>query len=271
MAHKTRVSGTNYSISGGKCRVSGTNYSISKGRTKVGGTGYDISFAPDYDPVFANNTWETIVSVCQSGNVPDTWEIGDQKDMTINGVSYPVDIIGKNHDIYSGGGYAPITFQLRNCLNTAYEINDVAYSNVEGWENCSLRTTDLPAILDTMPDVVKNAIREVSKKTSIGNDSTTIKTTYDKLFLLSEKEITGTYSNTVNGEGSQYAFYVYNGVGFPDYTGTRCKLINGTSTQWWTRSPATAGNRNYCLVYKDGETAKYYGHYAYGISPAFCF
>lgn len=51
MAHKTRVSGTNYSISGGKCRVSGTNYSIKKGRTRVSGTGYNINFAPDYDAI----------------------------------------------------------------------------------------------------------------------------------------------------------------------------------------------------------------------------
>lgn len=46
MAHKTRINGTNYGISGGKCRVSGTNYSIKKGRTRVSGTGYDINFAP---------------------------------------------------------------------------------------------------------------------------------------------------------------------------------------------------------------------------------
>lgn len=46
MAHGTRINGTSYGITGGKCRVGGTAYSISKGRTLVGGTGYDISFAP---------------------------------------------------------------------------------------------------------------------------------------------------------------------------------------------------------------------------------
>lgn len=44
MAHKTRVNGTNYSISGGKARVNSTNYSISKGKTRVSGTNYAISF-----------------------------------------------------------------------------------------------------------------------------------------------------------------------------------------------------------------------------------
>lgn len=44
MAHGTKIGGTNYGISGGKCRVNGTNYSIKKGRTLVGGTNYSITF-----------------------------------------------------------------------------------------------------------------------------------------------------------------------------------------------------------------------------------
>lgn len=46
MAHKTRVNGTNYGISGGKCLVNGTSYDIKKGRTLINGTGYDITFGP---------------------------------------------------------------------------------------------------------------------------------------------------------------------------------------------------------------------------------
>ena len=44
MAHKTRVSGTNYEITGGKVKVSGTNYEITSGKVKVSGTNYDILF-----------------------------------------------------------------------------------------------------------------------------------------------------------------------------------------------------------------------------------
>ena len=44
MAHGTRINGTAYGITGGKCLVNGTAYSIKKGRTLVSGTGYDISF-----------------------------------------------------------------------------------------------------------------------------------------------------------------------------------------------------------------------------------
>ncbi len=42
--HKTKISGTVYSIKSGKTKVGGTVYGIKKGKTKVGGTVYDINF-----------------------------------------------------------------------------------------------------------------------------------------------------------------------------------------------------------------------------------
>lgn len=123
-AHKTLVNGTVYTVKGGKCMVNGTVYNILKGRTLIGGTGYDITFAPSYDPVFANNTWEQIIEACHNNEVPDTWKVADQKPMTINGVDYQIDIIGKNHDDYSdGSGKAPLTFQLHDCYGEIKNMN----------------------------------------------------------------------------------------------------------------------------------------------------
>lgn len=114
--HKTLVNGTAYEVKGGKCMVNGTAYDIKKGRTLIGGTGYDLTFAPSYNPVFANNTWEQIIAACHNNEVPDTWKAADHKPMTIGGVDYQIDIIGKNHDDYSdGSGKAPLTFQLHDC------------------------------------------------------------------------------------------------------------------------------------------------------------
>ena len=94
MAHKVLIGGTAYDTKGGRCLVNGTGYSIKKGRTLINGTGYDISFV-NYDPVFANNDWATIISACQANAVPATWVVGSSKSMTINGASYQIDIIGK--------------------------------------------------------------------------------------------------------------------------------------------------------------------------------
>lgn len=60
------------------------------------------------DPVFANNSWAGVVTACRRGNVPSAWAVGDSMLMTIGGVDYQVDIIGKSHDDYAdGSGKAP--------------------------------------------------------------------------------------------------------------------------------------------------------------------
>ena len=76
-----------------------------------------------YEAVFADNTWEQIISVCQKGIVPPSWKVGDQKSMTIGGTEYMIDIIGKNHDTYASGGKAPLTFQLHDCYADMKAMN----------------------------------------------------------------------------------------------------------------------------------------------------
>ena len=89
-----------------------------------------------FDSVFANNSWETIIAVCRSGDVPDSWAVGNSKNMTIGGAEYQIDIICKNHDDYAdGSGKAPLTFQLHNSYGTAYAMNSTS-TNGGGWKEC---------------------------------------------------------------------------------------------------------------------------------------
>ena len=116
------------------------------------------------DDNFANSSWEAIIAACQSGNVPDTWAVGDSKMMTIGDTNYQIDIIGKNHDTYTAGGTAPLTFQMHDCYGTGYKMNG-SNTNSGGWTSCAMRSTHLPAILALMPADVQNGIREVNKLT----------------------------------------------------------------------------------------------------------
>ena len=261
-AHKTLVGGTAYTVKSGKCMVGGTVYDIKKGRTLIGGTGYDITFAPSYDPVFANNTWEQIIAACHNNEVPDTWKVADHKPMTINGVDYLIDIIGKNHDDYSdGSGKAPLTFQLHDCYG-GQKMNS-SNTNSGGWTSCAMRQTHLPAILSQMPAEVQNGIREVNKLTSAGNTSNTINTTADKLFLLSEIEIFGSVSYSKSGEGTQYDYYKA-GI-------SKVKNQNGRAVYWWERSPNGRYSSDFCIVDSKGYAYYDYANHASGVSFAFCF
>lgn len=262
-AHKTRVNGTVYTVKSGKCMVGGTVYNILKGRTLIDGTGYDITFKPSYDPVFANNTWEQIIAACHNNEVPDTWKVADHKPMTIGGVDYQIDIIGKKHDDYSdGSGKAPLTFQLHDCYNIAKAMHSTG-SNTMGWEKCSMRVEHLPTILKQMPADVQSGIREVNKISSGGGKRPLLVTTKDSLFLLSEVEVFGSSSNSLSGEGTQYDYYKAG-------HGT-VKNFNGSAYDWWERSPTANGTRYYCNVKSTGSSINSNATVIRGVAFAFCF
>ena len=215
---------------------------------------------PILDAIFSNNSWEKIIAACQSRSVPDSWVIGNSKTMTINGKDYQIDIIGKNHDTYTAGGTAPLTFQTHDSYNT--RGMNARSSNTGGWTNCNMRIGNMPYFLAQMPSEVQAGIREVNKLTSAGSYSSTINTTADKLFLLSEIEIFGSVTNSKNGEGTQYDYYK---------AGNRWKNLNGRANGWWERSPDANYESYFCCVGAGGTTAHDHANYSMGVAFAFCF
>lgn len=262
MSHKTLVNGTAYEVNGGKCLINGTSYDIKKGRTLIGGTGYDITFAQQYDPVFANNTWEQIIDACHNNEVPDTWKVADHKPMTINGASYQVDIIGKNHDTYTAGGIAPLTFGLHDCYGTKYQMNSSG-TNSTGWDGSKMRTETIPAILAKMPVNIQNGIKAVNKLTATSGENGTIKTTSDKLFIFSEMEVHGNRSNSHSGEGKQYDYYKAGN--------SKIKKVGSDASWWWLRSPRLNNRISFCAVYTNGFVYNSNASNSNGVCFGFCF
>lgn len=235
--------------------AAGANYTAPTSKTCA----VTVSFLKDN---FADNDWSAIIAACHSGSVPSTWVVGNSKTMTINGASYQVDIIGKNHDTYASGGKAPLTFQLHDYYGETKNMNS-SNTNSGGWTSCAMRSTHLPAILALMPTEVQNGIREVNKLTSTGSQSATINTTADKLFLLSEVEIFGSTTYSEAGEGTQYDYYKAGN--------SKVKKRNGSAASWWERSRDASYSTRFCLVTSDGN-ANYGGaSYARGVAFGFCF
>lgn len=257
------VSGNTVTVTGkanGSAKITisvaaGTNYTAPASKTCA----VTVSFLKDN---FADNDWASIIAACHSGSVPSTWVVGNSKTMTINGTSYQVDIIGKNHDTYASGGRAPLTFQLHDCYGDTKAMNS-SDTNSGGWKNSAMRTTHLPAILALMPTEVQNGIREVSKKASVGGASSTIETVSDKLFLLSEVEIFGSTSYSAAGEGTQYDYYKAGN--------SKVKNRNGSAAAWWERSPNASDSTRFCLVNSSGDASRNRASGAYGVAFGFCF
>lgn len=224
----------------------------------------EVHTAPvTYKANFADNTWEQIIDACHKNQVPETWVVGNQKAMTINGADYVIDIIGKGHDDYAdGSGKAPLTFQLHDCYADRKMMNGGS-TNSGGWTSCSMRQTDLPAILALMPTEVQNGIREVNKLASAGSKSSTINTTADKLFLLSEIEIFGNITYSASGEGTQYAYYKAGN--------SKVKNYNGSANYWWQRSPRIGNYSSFCAVSNSGLADYISANDVYCVAFAFCF
>lgn len=233
------------------------------GRVIMSGIVPTVKKPKAYKEIFGDNSWATIVEACKNREVPDTWVVGNSKTMLINGTEYQIDIIGKNHDDYAdGSGKAPLTFQLHDCYGELKNMNS-SNTNDGGWTSCAMRQTHLPAILSQMPTEVQNGIREVNKLTSAGNKSTTIKTTADKLFLLSEIEIFGSDDYSVSGEGTQYDYYKAGN--------SKVKNYNGSAYRWWERSPSGSNSTYFCRVDSGGSADYNTASSAYGVAFAFCF
>lgn len=211
---------------------------------------------------FADNDWADIIAACQSGSVPASWVVGNNKNMTINGQQYRIDIIGKNHDTYASGGTAPLTFQMHDCYTETKQMNS-SNTNSGGWQNSAMRTTHLPAILNMMPAEVKAAIRDVQKKSSAGNQSSSIQTTNDKLFLLSEIEIFGSTTYSFAGEGKQYDYYKAGN--------SKVKNLSGSAYYWWERSPYSSNSTSFCFVYSGGYATWNSAGGSIGVAFGFCF
>lgn len=226
---------------------------------------FEIDAIAVFDFVMTTNletaSWALIHAVSEAGNAASVWSVGDKKTVNIGGVNYQAQIIGFNHDTKTAGGKAGITFQLVDCLNSTEQM-ETSNTNANGWEGCKMRKTTLPNILTQLPEDLQTCIVPVNKVSSVGNNSSSLETTSDKLFLLSEIEIFGATTYSFAGEGTQYAWYAAGN--------TKVKKVNGSANYWWGRSPRSGGTTYFCGVYSNGVAYSGDANGSYGVSFGFC-
>ena len=234
------VSGNTVTVTGKASGSATITVSVAEGTNHTAPASKTCAVTANFlNSTFASNTWEQIIAACQSGSVPDTWVAGDNKTMTIDGADYQFDIVGKNHDTYTAGGIAPLTFGLHDCYGTKYPMNS-SNTNSTGWDSSKMRTETIPAILAKMPENIQNGIRAVNKLTATSGSSGTIKTASDKLFTFSEMEVYGSASYSHSGEGKQYDYYKAGN--------SKVKKFGGTASRWWLRSPFAGYSNSFCVV-----------------------
>ena len=226
-------------------------------------------------------SWSEIAAIAAAGRAPCVFNVGDEKQIKLStGEVITVVILGFCHDGYYNeeddeDSYYTITFGMKNCLTTRYQMN-ASSTNAGGWESSKMRTSVMSTLLSQLPSDLQSVIKEVYKKTSAGNKSTTITTTSDKLFLFSEVEINGTTAATYSGEGAQYAYFKRNGgyAATPDgWYPQGIKALSdgdGSAYNWWLRSPYVSYTTSFRYVATVGYVSPAPASNSYGVSFGFC-
>ena len=219
---------------------------------------------PSIGTSFSSMSWSNINNVLKYSDPQSYFNVGDAKSISINGTSYNIKIYDFNHDdLADGSGKAKMTLGLANCLSTYYAMNS-SNTNVGGWGSCALRTTLQDTIFNQLPSELRALIKKVKKKTSAGNQSSTIKTTEDTLFLFSEVELFGSTTYSKSGEGTQYPIFTNNS------SRVKKQGDSGSAYRWWERSPYASNATNFCGVASDGSANYNNASNTIGVCFGFC-
>lgn len=211
---------------------------------------------------FYDCTTTEIQAIAKSGMASQYWAIGDYHKITMtDGEEIEVAIADFNHDVTPGGVTIPVTLVMKNCFKATRVMNN-SNTNVGGWTNSNFRTSTLPSILSNFPDEWQNIMTTAQKKTAQGNNSATIVTSDDKVWLLSTVELTGASSPGYAGEGTLYPIFTDDS--------SRIKRINNVASNYWMRSPASNYNQDFCYVTTAGTLTHGPAGAVMGIPLGFC-
>lgn len=177
------------------------------------------------------------------------WKVGDARTIHIGALTgggdtsheeQDIDIVISSFENYNKCG-CKMQFDFKQTLANAGRMN-ATNTNSGGYKASEMYTTTLPALVEALPEWLKERLVEFSVKASAGKQSSTIETiTGNKLALRSEIEVRGSSFKSQYGEGTQIEYYKKNGT-------AKTYGSSGLKGDWWTRSPNTKANTSFCIV-----------------------
>ena len=251
---------------------------------------------------FADGTDEEISAMIQAHyndkiNIADYWAVGDTRTVHLSAMAATG--VGESHRAQTvqfvigdfehddletpinGHAKACVTLLQKDCLMDATSASNInngsadtekgymnsTNTNVGGWKNCARRTWCNNVFFAALPSVWQSMVKTVNKKTSAGNNQSTIETVQDKIFLAAEIEIFGSIRYSFSGEGTQYQYY-------KNATANIYKMPKWSSYYvtniYWERSPSNDGSSHFCRVHISGNADSNSANTAYGVAPCLC-
>ena len=249
-------------------------------------TGGDRNSKATDDPVsFATDSWGTIQTAVRNNNT-SLYNVGDIKEITINGVDYTVRIANKTTGDHCGDND---TEYSQTACGFVVEFVDIitimkmrdTNTNVSGYPATLVYDYLKNTLYSQLPSDLQTVIKPTRVISGYGSNDSTNFTTTDKLYLLSSEEVYGIddgqyhFYDTAYGTSHQLEYYSNNGVTYStnSWSGTNLdkaiKQYNSSNRWWWLRSTTSGNNPNFHLINSDGSWNNYLDNDSVGVAPAF--
>ena len=253
-----------------------------------------------------SNSWATIKAVSDAGKGDNYWDVGDTRNIVINGnvgesvyknITIAAFIIGFNHNSIIEGNNK-IHFQIGKISNKLIGLCDGRYgssvsgsgyfsmntyrTNAGGWNDSYMRKTllgnsgtpssppsnSLLAAISADLRAVMKDVRKFTDNTGGGADHVSYVTgTTDYLFLLAEFEYHGSRTYANSAEKNYQKQYDYYKAG---NSKVHNRFENPESAVYaWTRSAYAGGNDYFCRVGTDGTPATGNADTSRALAPGF--
>ena len=253
-----------------------------------------------------SNSWATIKAVSDAGKGDNYWDVGDTRNIVINGnvgesvyknITIAAFIIGFNHNSIIEGNNK-IHFQIGKISNKLIGLCDGRYgssvsgsgyfsmntyrTNAGGWNDSYMRKTllgnsgtpssppsnSLLAAISADLRAVMKDVRKFTDNTGGGADHVSYVTgTTDYLFLLAEFEYHGSRTYANSAEKNYQKQYDY-------YKAGNSKVHNRfenpeSAVNAWTRSAYAGSGDYFCRVNTDGTPNGHYADTSWALAPGF--
>ena len=250
----------------------------------------DDESCPKTPKSFEDDSWITISHAVKINNT-SKYKVGDTKTvdmgslgihtLRIANMSTPNECNDSNFSQSACGFVLEFTDSITSHnMNPSGDHNGKTYQygwNKDGWPASAMYKflndeSDSSSIINLLPKELKNVIKPTITVSGRGSEDTVeYFTSTDKLYLLAPKEIYSDWSNpydTAKNKTRQLDYYKKIGVTADSYDGA-IKKNNGSDDWWWLRSAISYYNRNFYIVYINGNRSSYSAYYTCGVSPAF--
>ena len=234
-------------------------------------------------PLFADDSWATIVSNVQNNTIPSYYTVGSTKEVDIGTLGTHTLRIANtstpNECSTTGFSQTACGFVLEFAdIITEHNMNSTK-SNVGGWPASEMRTYVNTDIYNALPTELKNGIIDTTVVSGHGSTSgETNFTSTDKLYLLSTHEVWKDddgntsweidYLDTAYNNTRQLDYYAGLNATTSSYSGA-IKQNNGSNALWWLRSAYYDSDYGFCFVSYNGNWSNMSARNTGGVSPAF--